>query len=260
MVQSSVWLNGKPHPDAAVRMFCFPYAGAGSVVFHGWRRALPELDVCGVELPGRFERAREPPAASIEELVQQLELHLEPYLNVTPTVLFGYSFGATLAFELARALRRRGRPVAGLIVAARAAPQLARPLTLSQLNDDELLRRAQLQYGVIPSALLSDPDMRRYVANALRSDLRLLERHQYVPGEPLACPILACAGLEDRSTTPDTVAAWSEQTSGEFRLETFASGHFFIRSHAPQLIERIDAFVRRQIRPAHVPTVRSALP
>src|SRR3990172_3116030 len=56
------WLHRRrPNPDAALRLFCFPYAGAGASLFRAWGNAFPpEVDVCSVQLPGRETRLAGP--------------------------------------------------------------------------------------------------------------------------------------------------------------------------------------------------------
>ncbi len=60
--ESTPWILGPPpDPSAKVRLFCFPYAGAGASVFHGWQAALRGgIAVCPVQPPGRENRLREP--------------------------------------------------------------------------------------------------------------------------------------------------------------------------------------------------------
>ena len=44
----------KPNPQGSLRLFCFPYAGGSSLIFHTWASSLPKnIEICPVELPGR---------------------------------------------------------------------------------------------------------------------------------------------------------------------------------------------------------------
>src|SRR6202035_2395188 len=92
--------------------------------YRGWAAALPgDVEVCPVQLPGRESRLREPPFVSAERLVLALADALHPHLAL-PFAFFGHSMGAMLSFELARELRRRGRPLpVHLFVSGRRAPQ-----------------------------------------------------------------------------------------------------------------------------------------
>src|SRR6266852_2720465 len=105
------WVRYKPNPQAALRLLCFPYAGGTASVFRTWHLALPgEVEVYGIQLPGRAKRFVEPAFTRAPDLVEVLAPALESLLD-KPFVFFGHSMGATVGFELARWLRRQGRPL-----------------------------------------------------------------------------------------------------------------------------------------------------
>ena len=65
-----------------LRLFCFPQAGAGAWVFHGWQTQLPEfVEVMPVELPGRNTRIKEPKPRCMHTLVGELADALAPLLE-----------------------------------------------------------------------------------------------------------------------------------------------------------------------------------
>src|SRR3954447_23673219 len=91
-----------PKNRAKFRLFCFPYAGGGAVLFHTWRDQFPpEVDVCPIELPGRGKRFTEKPFISLSPLIEALAQGIEPYLTL-PFAFFGHSMGGLVSFELAR--------------------------------------------------------------------------------------------------------------------------------------------------------------
>src|SRR6059058_5813767 len=84
----------------SVRLFCFPYSGGSAFAFRTWPDYLPpDVEVCAVQLPGRENRLREPPARRVAPLVDALFDSLVEQLDV-PCALFGHSLGALLAFEV----------------------------------------------------------------------------------------------------------------------------------------------------------------
>jgi hypothetical protein len=59
-VQSAAEVRARDAPPPRVRIACFPSAGSGACLFHGWGAVLPEwAEVLPVELPGRNTRIRE---------------------------------------------------------------------------------------------------------------------------------------------------------------------------------------------------------
>src|SRR5262245_60542657 len=128
-VSTSTWTAcPKPNPAARLRLFCFPYAGAGVTVFSPWARLLPpEIELHAVQLPGRETRRHEEPYKQFPPLVEALSAALQPHLD-KPFAFFGHSLGALISFETACHLRRQyGLEPAYLFVAGRRSPQLPNP-------------------------------------------------------------------------------------------------------------------------------------
>src|SRR5262249_61728197 len=117
-----------------------------------------------------------------------------------------------------RALRRGARGPARLFVSASRAPQRPRRSPpLYQLGDDEFLTAVQARYQPLPAVVLRDPELLGLFLPALRADFTLFDTYAYRPGEPLACPVSAFGGLADAGVPADDLAAWREQTRGDFR-------------------------------------------
>src|SRR5262249_5081475 len=122
--QEDTWFPGVRQSSAKPRLFCFPYAGGGSVIYRPWIASLATAAaVCPARLPGRETRLREEPIATMHALIDALTAVIEPYLD-RPFAFFGHSMGAAIGFELARSLRRHGKPLPfALYIAAARAPQ-----------------------------------------------------------------------------------------------------------------------------------------
>ena len=61
------------HPTARLRLFVFPYAGAGISPFSRWQDLLPaSLSLCPARLPGRETRIWEPAFEDMAPLVHAL--------------------------------------------------------------------------------------------------------------------------------------------------------------------------------------------
>src|SRR6266700_488160 len=146
----SPWFSAyRATPSTRYRLFCFPYAGAGGVIYSKWAHLLPSgVEVCAIELPGRSSRIHEPPISRLAPLVSALADGMSPLLS-SAFGFYGHSFGALIAFEVARELRRRklNRPDF-LICGASKAPHVAldRP-HFHNLPDDELLAASARHYG-----------------------------------------------------------------------------------------------------------------
>lgn len=244
MTPTPKWIQlYQPNPQASLRVFCFPYAGAGAQIFRDWARHLPAfVEVCPILLPGRWARMREPLLTDMDELICGLDDGLSGWLDKR-FALFGASLGANAAFELARLLQGRSGPQPCLLgVASCAAPHLRNErLRLHTLSDDELIEGVRDRYDGIPDQLLAEPELLRLTLPPLRADLTINETYKYVSGPPLACPIIAYSGEGDRIAPPDTVEAWSAHTTGSFKAELYDGEHFVVMTHTRQLLASFSA-------------------
>jgi surfactin synthase thioesterase subunit len=227
--------------QAKMRLFCFPHAGGGTGVFHGWEQNLPSgiaanIALNPVRLPGRETRISEPAFEAMEPLVEALSEAIAPYLD-RPFAFFGHSMGAAIAFELARSLRSCNQPLPRcLLVSAARAPQLRRNhIPPRPASDDELLDELRRLDGV-PRELLENKEWVRLALPALRADTTLYRNYVYVGGPPLDCPIRAYGGMEDKRITRENLELWAEQTTKDFWLEMLPGGHFFVKVHQAEFL------------------------
>ncbi len=241
---ADAWLSPRwPNPTASLKLLCFPYAGAGGAIFRTWRTALPaHIEVCPIELPGRWSRMREPPVASLSALVEQLADALTPVLG-RRFALLGYSIGGLIAFETARALRRRGLHAEHLFTIARRAPQLVPAVTHPSLHGIDgtaaFIAAMHERYGGIPPQVLDNPELLELFAPPLRADMTMLETYVYADEPPLACPITAIAGKDDAATPADEVRIWQAQTSAACETAIWDGGHFFFEGSTARLQELV---------------------
>lgn len=249
---SNAWLvRPRPRPDAALRLFCFPYAGVGASAYRAWAVGFPDdIETCAVQPPGRESRLREKPYTDLAALVAAAAKTLEPELD-RPYAFFGHSMGATVAFELARLLVATGYPApVWLFVSGRRGPRVPDPdPPLRHLSDAAFVDRILARYGGIPDEILRHRDLLALLLPGLRADIAALETHVYVPGPPLACPITAFGGTHDDRATPVELAAWHAETTGPFDLEFFPGDHFYLEGARGALIDAICARLRSRVRP-----------
>jgi medium-chain acyl-[acyl-carrier-protein] hydrolase len=239
---SGAWIaRYRPRADARLRLFCLPFAGGTDATYRAWPDGLPpDIDVCGVCLPGRDARRREPPHARLSTLVPALAEALAGEL-ARPFALFGHSMGACVAFGLARELRRRGaRQPALLIVSGRRAPQLPERDPWHALPTDRLVERLR-RLGGTPDAVLREPELMEMFLPVIRADLAVAEAEPHRPEPPLECPLVALGGESDERCRPEELAAWGEQTSSSFTAKLLPGGHFFVTSAASQVLALVSA-------------------
>ena len=219
----AAWFPNAGPADAA-RLFCFPHAGGGArqpLALSGWT-AVP------VRLPGRESRLIEAPFERMGPLVAALADSIDAYLD-RPFAFFGHSMGAALAFELARELRRRSRPLPKMLISSGArAPQFRRhhvpPPAPSREAFVEELRFLE---GIPPDALL-DPALMNAILPALQADAALYRHYVYAEDAPLPVPMRAYGGTDDPNVRREHLDGWAEQTTASFAVRIFPGGHFYL--------------------------------
>jgi medium-chain acyl-[acyl-carrier-protein] hydrolase len=238
----SPWLlsfRAAVHPR--LRLVCFPYAGGNAAAYRSWATAFPpDIEVLGVQLPGRGTRFKEPLSTRLAPLLDALALEVTKLGEDAPFAFFGHSMGALLAFELARELRRRGAPLpTHLFVAGHRAPGLPeRNAPIHHLSDAEFLT-ALRRYGGMPASVLEQPELMEMVLPIVRADFALVEAWRDIQGAPLDLPITAFRGDNDANATAEEMDSWRAHTLGEFILHTLPGDHFFIQSAEPALLDRV---------------------
>lgn len=223
------------------RLFCFSHAGGAPAAFRLWREGIPEqVELIGVQLPGRGNRLREPPITSIPDLTTQIVSQISPYLD-RPYVFFGHSMGAVLALEVAHALRMAARAgPAHVFLSARRPPHLPRlEADLHRLPDDAFLKLLGHRYGGVPSEVLKEPELLALLLPALRADITALETFTPSEVEPLTCAISAFGGDADHLVTLEQLRSWRGYTSGPFRVRQFRGGHFYLNDARADVVREV---------------------
>ncbi|MDZ8184152.1 MAG: thioesterase domain-containing protein [Nostoc sp. ChiSLP02] len=230
----------KPNPQANLRLFCFPFAGASASFFKPWAdQLLPQIEVCAVQLPGRENRIKELLFTQLVPLLQEMIPALLPEFD-RPFALFGHSLGALICFELVRQLRRlKHRQPFHLFISARQAPNspdLHPPI--HQLPEAEFFQQV-CRFNGTPSVILQNARLMKLFLSILRADLAIAETYSYIEEAPLDCPISVFGGLQDEVVLTASLDGWREQTSSKFQLHTFSGNHFFLKSNQQEILQVI---------------------
>jgi medium-chain acyl-[acyl-carrier-protein] hydrolase len=241
-----------------MRLICLPYAGAAASIYRQWPAGFdPDVEVLGVQLPGRATRIWEPALTSLPVLVDRLAASLEPWID-RPYALFGHSMGALIAYELARALEARALPgPSHLFVSGQSAPHRPnREPSLHGLPDDELLAALRTLTARSDDAM-DNAELMRLLLPTLRADCTLCAAYEWTAAAPLTCMLTAFGGRDDRSVTRADLGAWRRHTTGPFDLRIFPGDHFFVHSARASVLRAVRARLRRTAASAARPFART---
>ncbi|MFE4860529.1 thioesterase II family protein [Streptomyces sp. NPDC056670] len=230
-----VWIQRvAPRPFAARRVVCFPHAGGSPYFFQQWGRALDGFEVYAVCYPGRAERMAEPPAGQLVPMARDIAREAARSMagDGRPTVFFGHSMGAIVAYETAAALAHEGVALDHFFASGARAPHLMRPDPDARW-DDTSVAATLMELGGTDAELLDNPAFVEFVLPYIGADFRMLSSYAPSPYGPLECAVTALVGADDPRVTRRQASAWRESTRGPFAVRTLPGDHFYLAQNPP---------------------------
>lgn len=224
-------------------LLCLPFAGAGPSFFHPWRElSAGRWRVVPVELPGRERRIMETPYRNVVEAAKDSvdDIVAELGDDGAPTVVFGHSLGAVLAYELVHLLGARGVQVERLVVSGSPGPWTQRERRATGLPDEEFLARVE-EFAGFRHEALDHPEMRELILPVLQADCEMHENYVPSTDEPVTVPICSIRGDRDGLVSAEQAQEWRNATTGEFSSAEFPGDHMYLVDSAPDLLDLIEA-------------------
>ncbi|TWP50661.1 thioesterase [Lentzea tibetensis] len=198
--------------DAGLRLFCFPWSGATDSAYTPLADALPpDIDVVTV---------RPPRAACVDTAADAIAAGLPP----GRFAFFGHSYGALLAFAVARRLTV---PPELLVLSGSRSPATPPPVLLHQLPDDDFDTMLGQLGGMRPFALADRNFMSRFRPR-VRADLATCEPYLLPKGSTVDAPISVWAGRSDWYASPWLTRGWRHYAGRSVRFHVFDGDHFFV--------------------------------
>jgi medium-chain acyl-[acyl-carrier-protein] hydrolase len=232
----------KRSEHAQVRIICLPYAGGHAAFTQSWSQGLPEnVELVGVGYP------KDQGSAGIRSPQTIASAVLDEVLRYSdrPLLLFGYSLGALVAYELSLLLARYARQQpAELMVAACRAPNLPSNSPMTGLPDAQFIERLR-KLGGTPQAVLDNAELLEFFLPVLRADIATAESYRASSITALSCPITAIAGSMDATTELAKVTAWESFTSSRFHWHQIEGHHFFIKQQPKAVLAIVREVVER---------------
>jgi amino acid adenylation domain-containing protein len=238
--QPGSWLRVlKPAERPRARVLCVAGMGGTTGGYVPLIRHLPDdVELIGIQLPGREARADEPAMTDMMAVADQVVAALTPVLDA-PIVLYGHSQGSWLCWEVAHRLAHRPGVPPLALVAACALPPLAAPTAgltrLAELTADGDFDRVALDElagvfrGLLPDQILDSEELLAQYVDRLRADTVLAESHRSVlrgvTRPPLPMPVLAVEGSDDPVLPAGAMQVWRELTDGPFSRSSIDGTH-----------------------------------
>ncbi|GAA1926079.1 thioesterase II family protein [Streptantibioticus ferralitis] len=228
-------------PAPTARLVCLPHSGGTMVGYGTWATGLPPtIELLAAQYPGHGDRFSEPLSADVRALSSELASELLR-LRPLPTVLFGHSLGALVAYETALTLSALGRPPSGLLASSCPPPGTAGRVCAELLSDGELWSLI-CSLGDVDAAVADDSELAEALLPVLRADITAHEHYRPEPGAiPLSCPVRCYHGVHDPLVDGDVLAGWASVTTGPFSLLEREGHHFHPFQDAEPLLADVVA-------------------
>lgn len=223
-------------------LYC-PHAGGGASVARYLRDELPEqIELWTVQLPGREDRFSEAPFASLVEVATAIGNALK-ILPILPTVLFGHSMGAIVAYETSHVLIDSTWLKALMVCGHRPPQQLGQGGSRHKLDDVVLLQELW-QLGGMSVEALNNSMLMELVLPVLRQDFFLLENWSNQPRSALNVPIIAMAGKNDPEVDVLMLSQWGALSRKGGYTHIDNGGHFYLFTQTKLIAARILAALK----------------
>ena len=221
-----------------------PFAGGSAQSYFAWKEFFgPDVALFALELPGRGRCHDRLWPEQVQDLAAGFARRLRDE-GLNPDVIFGHSFGALIAFELIREMRRNHAPLPRTAVLSGRIAAM-NPVVLPDLSFAQLVNYLR-ESGGTPDAVLQNRAVLDMAIPVLRGDLEMIERYVYTPEPALATDLILLGGLEDGSVPVEGLMDWRREFSGAFDLRMYPGGHFFIEKQR----QAIALLVQRLLPPA----------
>ena len=236
-----------PSPRADARLFLFPHAGSGAIIYRDWGELLPgDIAPQAVTLPGRHHRREEPSHTEWDPLLEALFDAMTAELDDRPFAFFGHCLGAQLAYRLTVRLAEEGQPGPVLLGVSGWAPEGFFDPTDEQVNmpEAEMIEWIK-KLGSFPASVYDNPEMLALVIPALRADLAVAARYTD-DGAGVPCPIVSYGGAADPlQEKPDAMTSWIPRSPRYLGHSEYPGGHFYIDDHALQVTTGFSRHLQR---------------
>ncbi len=225
------------------RLICFPYAGGVPSVFRNWSQNLPKgVEVIAVRLPGRERLIKQPAFHCWKELMSYLITTLMPLLDL-PFSLFGHSFGARVAYELALKLEQENFNASHVFISGCQAPDKpCQPPFLFNMSQEEF-HKILIEMGGLSCEIVQNRRLMKLLEPTIRADMKLAELWPVDLQKSISSSTVILYAIYDSLASPSTIYSWKYFSKSRAEFHKFYDGHFFIHSQEKKVTEIIGGYL-----------------
>lgn len=246
---SKGWMRKFHNLDSVDRppLLIFPHAGAGASWYRQFSKVLSfYFEVIVFQYPGRQDRAREAPLASLSAIAAGAfaEFEMSAFNCGMPIMTLGHSMGALISFEFARIAEAAGVKVRQLTILAAVAPHRAADKPPAPKDEQGLLDHLRLLGGT-NADVIADPELIQLAMPVVNADHKAAEAYSCERTAQVGASIHVIGGVQDPILTMADLYGWREH-SDDVEVTMFEGGHFFLVDHVDTISRLvIETGVRR---------------
>ncbi len=236
------WLRVKNElPDAEMRVFCLPYAGAGATMYIRWPKYFGKnIEICPIQLPGRENRMQELLIDDIGILIPEIYEGIKHKLD-KKFCIFGHSMGGIIAYELTKFIEKKeGILPEYLFMSATGLNIKKSDMIIHKLEKNDFIEFL-INSGGTERELAENKEFQEYYLPIIKNDYKLVEN--YIPNEEkLKCSIRAFGSKNDTQVDIKETEKL-ERCTDDFNITYFEGNHFFIREHEKEICDIISKMI-----------------
>ena len=217
-----------------MKLFCCTFAGGNGSFFDGLEAYIcPEIELVKLEYAGHTKRHHEAFYGDFEELALDMYRQIKSQITLNESyALFGYSMGAIAVAEVTKLILSMGElqlPV-HMFLASHAPCAVWGGYNTDDADSDEVIQQWTIRFGGLPDKLINSRTFWRIYLPIYRADFKLIMFYDYSRLDYVT-DIPATVLFSPEDIARSDMEKWHGIFNGEFNLEEYDGGHFFLRQH-----------------------------
>lgn len=227
--------------NTEIKLFCFPYGGAGVSIYNGWNELFEDdIEIIPMQLPGRERLIDEEPYKDIHIAADAFAELIKKQYNRCNIAFFGHCFlGSILSYEVIRRLEGyKEINILCLYVSSAFTPKSNRKYNLNFNNDEQFLVGVENLTGFTNPAF-AIPELKELLLPSLKADFEMDMNYKMEDNYIINIPITAIYAENDTFVSKKEVELWSKYTVRDFNLFKVAGEHLYISKDPQETIDII---------------------
>lgn len=212
-----------------MRLFAIPYAFGNSTIFYPLEKNLNvDIEFLPVDYSGHFMRHSEPLYSDINDIAFDIYGQISNKL-CQDYVLFGYSMGGLVAYELFNIIKSYGHPLPNrILIFATNEPEFNYSKLDFESFDLNQIRNILIDFSGTSQEVLENDDIIKELSPIVKSDCIALR--DYIPDitKNITVPVTVLRGENEQENLDNCRKGWERFCSAGLDYEIVAGGHFFM--------------------------------